>query len=71
MRRGRRMPSNAPITACQWRSQGFQSEGVKGEGTGGGVPSRWGPGALPPEKLSNCRCTQASFSAFSIQKSVH
>jgi hypothetical protein len=40
--------------------------GVKGEVTGAG-----GPGAVPPEKFSNYRCTQVSFSAFFRQKSAH
>jgi hypothetical protein len=44
--------------STQWRSQGFQSGGVKGEGTGGGAPPpAGGPGALPLENFSNYRCT--------------
>jgi hypothetical protein len=39
---------------------------------GGGVhPPAGGPGAVPPEKFSNYRCTQVSFSAFFRQKSTH
>jgi hypothetical protein len=43
------------VYCIQWRSQGFQSWGVKGRVREGVYPSRW-------------RCTQVSFSAFSIQK---
>jgi hypothetical protein len=51
---------------------GVSKWGVKGEGTGGGVPLPLGVrGLCPRKKFSNCRCTQVSFSAFSIQKSMH
>jgi hypothetical protein len=33
--------------------------------------SRCGLGVCAPEKISNYRCTQVSFSAFSRQKSIH
>jgi hypothetical protein len=51
---------------------GVSKWGVKGEGTRGGVPPPvGGPGAVPPEKFSNYRWTQVSFSAFFRQKSTH
>jgi hypothetical protein len=44
---------------------------VKGEGTGGVYPCRWGPGAVPLGKFSKNRCIQVSLSAFFKQKSTH
>jgi hypothetical protein len=55
----------------QWRSQGFQNGGLRGRIWEGCTPSAGGPGAVPPEKFPNYRCTQVSFSAFFRQKSVH
>jgi hypothetical protein len=49
--------------AVSGEPRGFKV-GVKGEGTGGVYPSRWEPGAVPPEKFSSYRCMQASLSHF-------
>jgi hypothetical protein len=53
------------MTSGETRGFKVGGGGVKGEGTGGGVPPPvGGPRAVPPEKFSNYRCTQVSFSAF-------
>jgi hypothetical protein len=62
----------APLSAAECahfdisgEARGFKVGGGKGEGTGGGgPPPGGGPGAVPPEKFSNYRCTSVSFSAF-------
>jgi hypothetical protein len=37
--------------SLQWRSQGFQSRGVKGRVREGCTPSRWGSGGCAPGKI--------------------
>jgi hypothetical protein len=50
---------------------GVSKWGLRGRVREGCIPPAGGSGAVPPGKLSNYRCTQVSFSAFSIHKSIH
>jgi hypothetical protein len=45
-------------------ARGFKVGGLRGRVREGCTPPVGGPGAVPPEKFSNYRCTQMSFGAF-------
>jgi hypothetical protein len=65
-----RMHFHVLFLRYQWRSQGFQSGGLRGRVREGCFPPAGGPGAVPLENFLNYKCTQVSFSAFS-DKNLH
>jgi hypothetical protein len=72
---GRRLSYRLVELTCMkisGEARGFKvAGGLRGRYGRGEPPPAGGPGIVPPEKFSNYRCTQVSFSAFFIQKLAH